>query len=60
MADPKERAVINERVQMVVTALTWLNDPMKLRQVDKELLRKLRDLVSEVRKTAWNVEQWSG
>jgi hypothetical protein len=60
MADPKERTVINERVQMVITALTWLNDPMKLRQVDKELLRKLRDLVSEVRKTAWNVEQWSG
>lgn len=60
MADAKEGALINERVQMVITALTWLNDPMKLRQVDKELLRKLRDLASEVRKTAWNVEQWSG
>lgn len=60
MADAKEGAVINERVQMVITALTWLNDPMKLRQVDKETLRKFRDLVSDVRKTAWNVEQWSG
>ena len=60
MADAKEGTVINERVQMVITALTWLNDPMKLRQVDKETLRKFRDLVSEVRKTAWNVEQWSG
>jgi hypothetical protein len=60
MADAKEGALINERVQMVITALTWLNDPMKLKQVDKETLRKFRDLVSDVRKTAWNVEQWSG
>jgi hypothetical protein len=60
MADAKEGALINERVQMVITALTWLNDPMKLKQVDRETLRKFRDLVSDVRKTAWNVEQWSG
>ena len=60
MADQKSSAVVSERVQMVMTALIWLNDPMKLRQVDKELLRKFRDLVSDVRKTAWNVEQWSG
>jgi hypothetical protein len=60
MADQQSSAVVSERVQMVMTALTWLNDPMKLRQVDKELLRKFRDLVSDVRKTAWNVEQWSG
>jgi hypothetical protein len=60
MADPQEAAVISERVRMVITALTWLNDPMKLRQVDKQLLRQLRELASEVRKTVWNVEQWSG
>jgi hypothetical protein len=60
MAEAKEGALINERVRMVITALTWLNDPMKLKQVDKETLRKFRDLVSDVRKTAWNVEQWSG
>ena len=60
MADQQSSAVVSERVQMVMTALTWLNDPMKLRQVDKELLRRFRDLVSDVRKTAWNVEQWSG
>jgi hypothetical protein len=60
MADQQSSAVISERVNMVMTALIWLNDPMKLRQVDKELLRKFRDLVSDVRKTAWNVEQWSG
>jgi hypothetical protein len=60
MADPKNPAVVTERVRMVMTALTWLNDPMKLRLVDKELLRQFRDLVNEVRKTVWNVEQWSG
>ena len=60
MADPQNSALIAERVRMVITALTWLNDPMKLKQVDKQLLRELRDLTSEVRKTAWNVEQWSG
>jgi hypothetical protein len=59
MADPQNPAVISERVRMVITALTWLNDPMKLKQLDKELLRQFRVLISEVRKTAWNVEQWS-
>lgn len=60
MADSQNSAVITERLQMVIAALNWLNDPMKLKQVDKQLLRKFRDLVSDVRKTAWNVEQWSG
>jgi len=60
MADSQNSVVITERLQMVIAALNWLNDPMKLKQVDKELLRKFRDLVSDVRKTAWNVEQWSG
>ena len=60
MAEAQNPKVITERVRMVITALTWLNDPMKLKQVDKELLRQFRDLVSDIRKTAWNVEQWSG
>jgi len=59
MADPQNPAVVSERIRMVIMALTWLNDPMKLKQVDKELLRQFRVLISEVRKTAWNVEQWS-
>ena len=59
MADPENPAVISERVRMVIVALTWLNDPMKLKQVDRDLLRQFRLLTSEVRKTAWNVEQWS-